>query len=140
MLKKIFKDHKILVEFIIVLSLFSLLFLKNISLFTIISYVLGFVVIWEVVRMITTYAFEDTKVMKLRIVIDGFIVFFLRDLVLIFSSEKYPLPEKEEKLIVVILILFSLFIFRIISLYFSPNDKNCKTCPSITMNERDKIN
>jgi uncharacterized membrane protein (DUF373 family) len=106
--------------------------LGKISLFKIIATVLGFVVIWEVVRMITTYALENEKVMKLRIVIDGFIVFFLRDLVLIFSEEKYSLSDKEDKLILVFMILSMLFIFRILSLYFSPNDKNCKSCPAIT--------
>jgi len=133
------KKNKIGLELFIVIILFSLMFFENVSLFTIIVNVLGFVVIWEVVRMVTTYAIEDHKVMKLRIVIDGFIVFFLRDLVLVFSNEKYSLEEKEEKVLLVLGILFVLFIFRILSLRFSPNDKNCKTCPSITKNERNEF-
>lgn len=126
------KQNKIYFELGIVIILFSFTFFTKVTLFTIIVKVLGFVVIWEVVRMVTSYAIEDHKVMKLRIIIDGFIVFFLRDLVMIFSTEKYNLFEKEEKVVFVLGIVLVLFIFRILSLSFSPNDKNCHSCPSVS--------
>jgi len=129
-MKDLLKKHKITVELTIVLFLFLFIVLDFLTFSKVISYLLMFIVLLEVVRMLTSYIFGKEPVMKLRFIIDGFIIFFLRDLVLIFSEPKYNLSDKQDKLILVVLLISALFIFRAMSLYFSPNDKNCDVCPS----------
>lgn len=126
---------KIFFELTVATGLFLLVLTDMISLFSLIATLLAFIVLLEVVRMISTYAFESPKVMKIRFIIDGFIIFFIRDIVLIFSDEKYTMAEKEEKLFVVVLLVFSFFIFRILALKYSPNEKDCENCPACTKKE-----
>jgi uncharacterized membrane protein (DUF373 family) len=124
------KKYKFFIEIFLAITLFLFIVNGAFSFLTILSYLLMFIVLIEVIRMVTTYVLGSEPVMKLRFIIDGFIVFFLRDLVLIFSDPKYNLNDKEDKLIVVSALIFVLFIFRAMSLIFSPNDKNCKSCIS----------
>ena len=128
---RLIKQNKLEIEIVIVAIISMSIILGYVSLFKAIATILTVIVIWEVIRMLTTYAIENTKVMKIRVLIDGFIIFFLRDLVLIFSEEKYSFDEKTEKTIFILGIVLSLFIFRIMALKFSPNDKNCEKCPAI---------
>lgn len=133
--KEILIKYKIGIEISLATILFLSIILNFLKFATVIVALLIFIVLLEVVRMVTTYVLGKEQVMKLRFIIDGFIIFFMRDLVLIFSSEKYSIIEKEEKLIMIIALIFSLFIFRIMALYFSPNDKNCNECPAIKKDE-----
>jgi uncharacterized membrane protein (DUF373 family) len=128
---KVNQSTKIFIELSVAGMLFFLVLFKFISLFKLIATLLAFIVLLEVVRMISTYAFESPQVMKLRYIIDGFIVFFIRDIVLIFSDEKYTMPEKEEKLFIVVLLVMVFFIFRILALKYSPSEKDCETCTAV---------
>jgi len=130
MIREVLIKNKISVELGIVFLMLGLILTKQVTFAYIIVSLLSFIVLLEVVRMVTSYVLGEEPIMKLRFIIDGFIVFFLRDIVLIFSEPKYELSEKEDKLIVAIFIIFALFVFRAMSLAFSPNDKNCDVCLS----------
>jgi len=86
-MKPTLKKYKLLIESIIVAIFFGIVFLEHATLFKVIASLLSVIVIWEVVRMLASYIFEDAKVMRIRLIIDGFIIFFLRDLVLIFQKK-----------------------------------------------------
>lgn len=115
-------NGKAMIETFIALSLFLLVALEFISLLKLIAGLLAFIVILEVIRMITDFILDGKKIMKITLIIDGFIVFFLRDVVLIFSEEKYPLPEKQEKIIMLFFMILSFFLFRYLSVKYSPNE------------------
>jgi uncharacterized membrane protein (DUF373 family) len=133
------ENFNTVVELGVAVSLFILLLVGVATFSEIVVHILSFVVLLEVIKVISGFITSKEHVVQLRTVIDGFIVFFLRDLVLIFSNEKYSFIEKENKLIMLGIILFSLFIFRILALKFSPNDKNCESCVVLSENLRKKI-
>lgn len=121
-LSTITNSGKAMIETFIALSLFIFVSFGVITLLKLIAGLLAFIVILEVVRMIIDFVLDGKKIMKITLIIDGFIVFFLRDVVLIFSEEKYPLPEKQEKIIMLFLMILSFFLFRYLSVKYSPNE------------------
>ncbi len=92
---------------------------------------LMFMVILEVMRMIREFIKSQT--VKISIVLDSFIIFFIREIVLVGSNtEKYTFAEQVTKIGLFLVIIFLFFIFRVMSLKYSPSDKNCEKCPAIT--------
>ncbi len=77
---------------------------------------LEFIIILELVRMIIDFLFSDDNRIKLRLMIDSTIVFFIRDIMLI-VNDKFDLY----KIISILGIILMLFIFRIISMKYSPS-------------------
>ncbi len=100
------------------------------SLIQVISTFLIFMIVLEIMRMIRE--FIKNKTIKISMVIDSFIIFFIRDIVLIASdTEKYSFDDQVIKVSFLLGVVLMFFIFRIMSLKYSPNDKNCETCPAI---------
>ncbi len=111
--------------FVTILIVFDVL-----ALIKVISTFLIFMIILEIMRMIRE--FINSKTIKISMVIDSFIIFFIRDIVLIASdSEKYTFNDQVIKVVFLLGVVLMFFIFRIMSLKYSPNDKNCETCPSV---------
>lgn len=75
---------------------------------------LEFIVIIEVVKMISD--FIEKRKLHLRYVIDVFIVYLIRDVVILVTS-----PKKEFEVILFLLfVILTFFMFRVIAIIFSP--------------------
>lgn len=76
---------------------------------------LEFIIILELVRMLIEFLFSSENRIKLRLMIDSTIVFFIRDILLI-VNDKFEIT----KILSILGIIFILFIFRIIAMKYSP--------------------
>ena len=120
-MKHIFKIEKlhIFVKFFITFALFYSV--KDFSLVNSFSKLavalLEFIIILELVRMLIGFLFSDENRIKLRLMIDSTIVFFIRDILLI-VNDKFD----NTKILSILGIISILFIFRIITMKFSPRD------------------
>ncbi len=75
---------------------------------------LEFIVIIEVVKMISE--FIKKKRLRMRYVIDVFIIFLTRDVIIMTTN-----PNKDHKEILFLLVvIFVFFLFRILAVLFSP--------------------
>ncbi len=77
--------------------------------------ILEFIILLELVRMLVDFVFSDDNRIKLRYMIDSTIVFFIRDLMLI-VNDKFDTA----KIAAILGVIGVLFIFRIISMKYSP--------------------
>lgn len=77
---------------------------------------LEFIIILELVRMLVEFLFSDDNRIKLRFMIDSTIVFFIRDIMLI-SSHEFDAAKIGSTLGIIL----ALFIFRILSMKYSPS-------------------
>ena len=77
---------------------------------------LEFIIILELVRMLTEFLFSDENRIKLRFMIDSTIVFFIRDILLI-VNDKFDMM----KILSILGIISILFVFRIVTMKFSPS-------------------
>lgn len=83
--------------------------------YTAITLMLEFIVILEVVRMIMD--FIKNKRIQLRLVIDLFIVFLTRDVIIQVTQPQI----NQDKILFLLLVIFIFFIFRLLTLFFSPS-------------------
>lgn len=75
---------------------------------------LEFIVIVEVVKMISE--FIEKKRLRLRYVIDVFIIFLTRDVIILTTN-----PQKEyEDILCLLFVILVFFLFRILAVQFSP--------------------
>jgi uncharacterized membrane protein (DUF373 family) len=75
---------------------------------------LEFIVIIEVVKMISDFIHK--KKLRLRYVIDVFIIFLIRDVVILVTN-----PKKEfEEILFLLFVILVFFIFRVLAVKFSP--------------------
>lgn len=75
---------------------------------------LEFIVIIEVVKMISE--FIEKKRLRLRYVMDVFIVFLTREVIILATH-----PHKDQKeILFLLLVIFIFFLFRILAVLFSP--------------------
>ena len=120
-------------EIITAILITLLIVLGVLPLIKVISTFLIFMIILEIMRMIRE--FIKSKIIKISMVLDSFIIFFIREIVLIASdAEKYSFDDQVAKVGFLLVVVLMFFIFRIMSLRYSPNDKNCETCPAIDHN------
>jgi len=77
---------------------------------------LEFIIVLEIVRMIFEFIMDDEHRIKLRLMIDSTIVFFIRDIMLI-ANEKFD-PDKIFALMAVVAILF---FFRFVAMRYTPS-------------------
>ncbi|MDX1295732.1 MAG: phosphate-starvation-inducible PsiE family protein [Sulfurimonadaceae bacterium] len=120
----------LIAEIISAIFVTSLIVFGVVPLIKVISTFLIFMIILEIMRMIRE--FIRSKSIKISMVLDSFIIFFVREIVLIASdTEKYSFDEQMMKVGFLLLVVLMFFIFRIMSLKYSPNDKNCETCPAV---------
>lgn len=105
------------IKFIVTLLLFfSIKDVSEINTFSkMVVALLEIIIILELVRMLIEFLFSAENRVKIRLIIDSTIVFFIRDILLI-VNDKFDV-YKVYSILGVILILF---IFRIITMKYSP--------------------
>ena len=104
------KNYYLLVAIIIFVGVLS----SKIAFYKAVILLLEFIVILEVVKMVADFI-ESQKV-RLRFIIDMFIIFLIRDVVILTS---YP-EKKYEDILFLLLVIFIFFIFRVLALHYSP--------------------
>jgi uncharacterized membrane protein (DUF373 family) len=77
---------------------------------------LEFIIILELVRMLLEFMFSNENRIRMRIMIDSTIVFFIRDIMLI-VNDKF----NTEKIFTILGIIAVLILFRIIVMKYSPS-------------------
>lgn len=77
---------------------------------------LEFIIILELVRMLIDFLFSDENRIKLRLMLDSTIVFFIRDIMLI-VNDKFDI----EKIISLLGVIGILFVLRVLSMKYSPS-------------------
>ena len=111
MFKLIKDNYQILVSIVI----FIPIVIFHISFYKVIILMLEFIVIIEVVKMIGE--FIEKKKIRLRFAIDIFIIFLIRDVIILSTK-----PNKEYfDIIFLIGVIFTFFVFRILALKYSPS-------------------
>jgi uncharacterized membrane protein (DUF373 family) len=75
---------------------------------------LEFIVIIEVVKMISDFVVK--RKLRLRYVIDVFIVFLIRDVVILVTDHK----KEFEEILFLLFVILVFFVFRVMAVKFSP--------------------
>lgn len=101
-------------EVLLALLFFTLILVTHYPFYKAIILMLEFIVIIEVVKMITEFIHKRS--LRLRYILDVFIIFLIRDVVILTSLPKKPY----EDIIFVLFVILIFFIFRILSILFSP--------------------
>ena len=77
---------------------------------------LEFIIILELVRMLIEFMFSDENRIRIRLMIDSTIVFFIRDLMLIVNDS-----FDSKKIFTILAVIAILIFFRIVAIKFSPS-------------------
>jgi len=96
-------------------AIFSLILILHVPFYKAIIVLLEFIVIIEVVKM--TADFIEKRKLRLRFIIDVFIIFLIRDVVIKITEPSY----QKEEILFMLLVIFIFFIFRILALIYSPS-------------------
>lgn len=119
-MKDIFVSKNIppLIKFLIALVLFILVKdFNTINSFSKLAVsLLEFIIILELVRMLIEFLLSDENRIRMRLMIDSTIVFFIRDIMLIVND-----TFDSKKIFSVLGIIAVLFVFRIVTVKFSPS-------------------
>jgi len=100
---------------IIATIIFLTVMIAKVPFYLAVTLMLEFVVMIEVVRMIVD--FIERKRVQLRFVIDIFIIFLTRDVIIQVTQPTI----NQERILFLLLVIFIFFIFRLLSLFFSPS-------------------
>jgi uncharacterized membrane protein (DUF373 family) len=79
---------------------------------------LEFIVIMEVVKMISDFIRKET--LRLRYVLDIFIIFLIREVIILSANKNKDYFD----IVFLLFVIFIFFIFRILSIKFSPFGKD----------------
>lgn len=120
-MKKYFynKNLQALIKFIVTIVLFiSVKDFNTINTFSkLVVTILEFIIILELVRMLIDFLLSDENRIRMRLMIDSTIVFFIRDLMLIVND-----TFDSKKIFTILGVIGVLFLFRIITIKFSPSN------------------
>lgn len=101
--------------------IFGAFLISSAPFYKIVILLLEFIVIVEVVKMVAD--FLEKRKLRLRFLIDVFIIFLIRDVIILTT---YP-QKKYEDILFVLFVIFVFFMFRILAIKFSPfPDKKIK--------------
>lgn len=106
------------IKFIITIALF--IYVKDFN--TINSFsklavaILEFIIILELVRMLIEFLLSDENRIRMRLMIDSTIVFFIRDLMLIVND-----TFDSKKIFTILGVIGILFLFRVLTIKYSPS-------------------
>ena len=101
-------------EIIIGVTIFLVIIISKIEFYKAIILLLEFIVILEIVKM--TMDFINKNKLSLRYVIDIFIIFLIRDIVILVTEKNYD----KNKIIFLLFIVAVFFAFRILAIKYSP--------------------
>jgi len=104
-------------EVLIATILFVAIILSGLEFYKAIILMLEFIVVMEVVKMVSDFIKKEK--LRLRFVIDIFIIFLIRDVIILASHKNKDYIDISFLLIVI----FVFFIFRILAVKFSPGIK-----------------
>jgi uncharacterized membrane protein (DUF373 family) len=118
-MKRYFTVEKapIFIKFFITLALFmAVKDLGSVDSFShLVVALLEFIIILELVRMLIEFLFGDENRLKMRLMLDSTIIFFIRDIMLI-ANDKFDMI----KITSIMGIIAILFILRVLSMKYSP--------------------
>jgi uncharacterized membrane protein (DUF373 family) len=132
-IKSIVDPHKEIIEIVLSGSLFiSLIISGNLftkfDFFNIVYALLAYIVILELTRMVGQYLFAHQK--QIRTIIDTFIIFVLREIILTYSDKSMGLELKSFYIVSGFIIMLMLFYFRKKAMTESPYENYCSKCLS----------
>lgn len=109
-------------EVLVATVIFLTVVLAGNDFYTAIILMLEFVVIMEVVKMISDFIKKET--LRLRYVLDIFIIFLIREVIILSANKNKDYFD----IVFLLFVIFIFFIFRILAIKFSPfgNDENRK--------------
>ncbi len=110
-LKIFVKNHYVI---LVALAIFITIVLTRYEFYKAIVLLLEFIVILEVVKMVAD--FIEKRKLRLRFVIDVFIIFLIREVIILATK---PVKD-EEGILFLLFVIFIFFIFRILALVYSP--------------------
>ena len=102
-------------QIIISVVLFGIIFLLGFPFYKSIILLLEFIVILEVVKMVSE--FLEKRKLRLRFVLDVFIIFLIRDVIILTTDT----CKNYFDILFLLFVIFIFFIFRIMALKYSPN-------------------
>ena len=109
-MNRLIKNYELLLASLI----FAVIIATHYPFYKAIILMLEFIVIIEVVKMISD--FIEKRKLRLRYVIDVFIIFLIRDVVILVTN-----PKKEfEEILFLLFVILIFFIFRVMAVKFSP--------------------
>ena len=111
-MKELIQKHY---EFIAGLIIFFIIVITNMDFYKAIILLLEFIVILEVVKMISDFI-EKNK-LSLRFIIDIFIIFLIRDIIILVTQPNVDYY----KIVFIIFIIFTFFVFRYLAVKHSPS-------------------
>ncbi len=113
------KNFPSLIKFIITFTLFAFVKdFKSVDSFAKLAVaLLEFIIILELVRMLIEFLLSDENRIRMRLMIDSTIVFFIRDIMLIVND-----TFNSKKIFTILGIITILFLFRIVTVKFSPSN------------------
>ena len=112
-------------EIIVSVVIFALILAFQYDFSKAIILMLEFIVIIEVVKMVSD--FISKRKLRLRFIIDVFIIFLIRDVIILSAHEQ----KEYNDILFLLLVIFIFFIFRFFTLRFSPaNYTNKKSTES----------
>lgn len=105
-------------EVLVATVIFLVIFIAGHDFYRAIILMLEFIVIMEVVKMISDFIKKET--LRLRYVIDIFIIFLIREVIILSANKNRDYFD----IVFLLFVIFVFFLFRILSIKFSPiNDK-----------------
>lgn len=105
-------------EVLVATVIFLVIFIAGHDFYRAIILMLEFIVIMEVVKMISDFIKKET--LRLRYVIDIFIIFLIREVIILSANKNRDYFD----IVFLLFVIFVFFVFRILSIKFSPiNDK-----------------
>ncbi|QKF58310.1 phosphate-starvation-inducible PsiE family protein [Aliarcobacter lanthieri] len=117
-IKKISKYFSSNFEVLVATIIFFTILVAGHDFYKAIILMLEFIVIMEVVKMISDFIKKET--LRLRYVIDIFIIFLIREVIILATNKNREYFD----IVFLLLVIFIFFIFRILAIKFSPlNEK-----------------
>lgn len=101
-------------EVSIAIAIFAVIIAINLEFYKAIIMMLEFIVIMEVVKMVSDFIKKEK--LRLRFVVDIFIIFLIRDVIILASHRNKDYFE----IAFLLCVIFVFFIFRILSIKYSP--------------------
>lgn len=126
--KKYFTSHY---EVLAAMIIFTIVLVAKLEFYKTIILMLEFIVLMEVAKMISDFIKKEK--LRLRFVIDIFIIFLIRDVIIYTSNTN----KDYFTILFLLFVIFIFFIFRILAIKYSPGIMNLKK-ETIQTNKEDK--
>lgn len=104
-------------EIIVALTIFTIMVLFHLDFYNIVILLLELIVLIEVAKMI--FDFFEKRRIRLRYVLDGFIIFIIRDVVILLTNKE----KRYDDILFMLFVIFILFVFRIMALKIGPSEE-----------------